>query len=64
MALFYVAFLPQFVDPTRGHVSLQLLTLGLFFNITSLAVDTSVALLASLLGTWLKRRSRAATRSA
>ena len=59
VALFYVAFLPQFVDPTRGHVALQLLILGLLFNITSLAVDTSVALLASLLGTWLKRRSRA-----
>src|SRR5205807_10299363 len=37
VALFYVAFLPQFVDPARGHVSLQLLTLGLLFNITSLA---------------------------
>ena len=60
VALFYVAFLPQFVDPTRGHVWLQLLILGLLFNGTSLAVDTSVALLASLLGTWLKRRSRGA----
>ncbi len=60
VALFYVAFLPQFVDPTRGHVPLQLLILGLLFNITSLAVDTSVALLASLLGTRLKRRLRAA----
>jgi threonine/homoserine/homoserine lactone efflux protein len=60
VALFYIAFLPQFVDPTRGPVSLQLLILGLLFNITSLAVDSSVALLASLLGTWLKRRSRAA----
>src|SRR5215470_11029049 len=60
VALFYIAFLPQFVDPTRGPVPLQLLILGLLFNITSLAVDTSVALLASLLGTWLKRRSRAA----
>jgi threonine/homoserine/homoserine lactone efflux protein len=60
VALFYLAFLPQFVDPTRGHVALQLLILGLLFNITSLAVDTSVALLASLLATWLKRRSRAA----
>ncbi len=60
VALFYVAFLPQFVDPTRGHIPLQLLILGLLFNITSLAVDTSVALLASLLGTRLKRRLRAA----
>jgi threonine/homoserine/homoserine lactone efflux protein len=60
VALFYIAFLPQFVDPTRGPVSLQLLILGLLFNITSFAVDTNVALLASLLGVWLKRHSRAA----
>lgn len=64
VALFYVAFLPQFVDPTQGHVPLQLLILGLAFNITGLAVDTSVALLASLLGSWLKRRSPAAKLSA
>ncbi len=60
VALFYLAFLPQFVDPTRGHISLQLLILGLLFNITSLAVDTSVAVLASLFGTWLKRHLGAA----
>lgn len=57
VVLFYLAFLPQFVDPARGHVPLQLLILGLLFNLTSLAVDSSVALLASLLGSWLKRRS-------
>ena len=60
VALFYLAFLPQFVDPRRGRVALELLILGLLFNLTSLAVDTSVALLASLLGSWLKHRSPAA----
>jgi threonine/homoserine/homoserine lactone efflux protein len=60
VALFYLAFLPQFVDPTRGHVALQLLMLGLLFNLTSLAVDSSVAGLSSVLGSWLKRRSPAA----
>src|SRR6184192_828100 len=27
--LFFLAFLPQFVDPTRGHVTLQILQLGI-----------------------------------
>jgi threonine/homoserine/homoserine lactone efflux protein len=60
VAFFYVAFLPQFVDQTRGHVPLQLLILGLLFNVTSLAVDSSVALLASVFGAWLKRHAGAA----
>ena len=60
VAFFYLAFLPQFVDPARGHVPLQLLMLGLLFNFTSLGVDSSVALLASVFGTWLKRHARAA----
>src|ERR1700736_1025197 len=30
-ALFFFAFLPQFVDPTRGHVAAQILFLGVLF---------------------------------
>lgn len=59
VALFYLAFLPQFVRASQGNVSLQLLILGLLFNITSLTIDTSVALLASFLSSWLKRHLRA-----
>ncbi len=60
VAFFYLAFLPQFVDQTRGHLPFQLLVLGLVFNLTGLAVDSSVALLSSLLSRWLKDRIRAA----
>ncbi|MFL5693094.1 MAG: LysE family translocator [Ktedonobacteraceae bacterium] len=60
VAFFYLAFLPQFVDQARGHVPLQLLVLGLAYNITGLAVDSSVAYLSSLLGKWLKARAGAA----
>ena len=59
VALFYVAFLPQFVDPARGYVPLQLLILGLIYNCTGLAVDSSVAFLTSFLGKWLKARAGA-----
>lgn len=57
VAIFYVVFLPQFVSQARGSVTLQLIVLGLLFNLTGLAVDTTVALLSGLLGAWLKRRA-------
>ena len=60
VAFFYLAFLPQFVDQTKGHVPLQLLILGLVYNITGLAVDSSVAYLSSFLGQWIKARLGAA----
>ena len=60
VAFFYIAFLPQFVDKAQAHIPVQLFLLGLVFNITGLAVDTSIALLASLLGTWLKGHAEAA----
>lgn len=33
VAVFFVAFLPQFVDPALGHTALQLALLGLIFNV-------------------------------
>ena len=60
VAFFYLAFLPQFVDKTQGHIPFQLLLLGLVFNVTGLGVDTAIALLASLLGAWLKSHRGAA----
>ena len=50
VAFFYLAFLPQFVDQTQGRVPLQLLVLGLVYNVTGLAVDSSVAFLPVSLG--------------
>ena len=61
VAFFYIAFIPQFTDPSKGAVSFQLLVLGALFNIVGLLVDSSIALLASFLGAWLKRSVRAAS---
>jgi threonine/homoserine/homoserine lactone efflux protein len=44
VALFILAFLPQFVDPSRGHLAEQLLFLGLLFNIGGTTVNIIVAL--------------------
>jgi len=55
-ALFFLAFLPQFVDPARGWVWLQLLTLGLLFVVMAVASDSMYALLAGSVGRWLQGR--------
>ena len=54
-ALFFLAFLPQFVDPSVGSVTLQLLTLGSMFVMMAIVTDSMYALLASTAGGWLKR---------
>jgi threonine/homoserine/homoserine lactone efflux protein len=55
-ALFFLAFLPQFVDRSKGQVSLQLLTLGCLFVAMAIVSDSMYALLASSAGQWLKSR--------
>jgi threonine/homoserine/homoserine lactone efflux protein len=54
VALFFVAFLPQFVDPSAGRVGLQLFLLGCLFNILGSCVNLAAALLASRVNTWLQ----------
>ena len=46
-AAFFLAFLPQFVDPAAGPVWLQFLLLGLVSVVLNTAVDVVVALMAS-----------------
>jgi len=54
-ALFFLAFLPQFVDPSADSVALQLLTLGGLFVMMAIMTDSMYALLASTAGSWLKK---------
>jgi threonine/homoserine/homoserine lactone efflux protein len=53
-ALFFLAFLPQFVDPARGAVTGQFFLLGCIFVLMAIVTDSMYALLASTLGGWLK----------
>ena len=48
-ALFFFAFLPQFVDPSLGRVPLQMLILGAIFTVMSVTSDSTYAMLASAL---------------
>lgn len=57
-ALFFFAFLPQFVDPTHGSVSLQILLLGLIFMGLGAITDSTYALVSSLLAGRLRESRR------
>jgi len=54
-AIFFLAFLPQFVDPGRGHVAMQVAVLGLLFTALGFVTDSCYALAAGTAGNWLKR---------
>lgn len=54
-ALFFLAFLPQFVAPANGFVSLQLLVLGLLFVLMGLVSTMAVAVGAGRVGAFLRR---------
>ena len=56
VALFFLAFLPQFVDASRGSVAGQLLLLGLLFNTSGTLVNLGVAWAASGAGRWSASR--------
>jgi threonine/homoserine/homoserine lactone efflux protein len=53
-ALFFVAFLPQFVDPSKGAIAGQMLFLGGIFVMLAVISDSMYALLAGTVGQWLK----------
>jgi threonine/homoserine/homoserine lactone efflux protein len=57
-ALFFLAFLPQFVDPAQGAVPFQIAFLGLLFTMMGLTSDGLYALVAGTAGLWVKRQSR------
>lgn len=49
-ALFFLAFLPQFADPARGPVDLQILMLGSIFILLAICNDGVIGLLSGTLG--------------
>lgn len=54
-ALFFFAFLPQFVDPALGNVSLQFMILGLIFVGLATITDSGYAIVAGTARDWLQR---------
>jgi threonine/homoserine/homoserine lactone efflux protein len=64
IAVFFLAFLPQFVDPDRGAAALQILLLGTLFTLLAVLSDGAYALLAGTLGRRLRGDRRLARRLA
>ena len=61
-ALFFVAFLPQFAEPSQGAIAGQMLVLGWIFVMLAVISDSMYALLAGTIGEWL-RGSRSVLRA-
>jgi threonine/homoserine/homoserine lactone efflux protein len=59
VSIFFLAFLPQFADPVRGPISLQMIALGGIFIIATILVFGIIALIGGALGEWLNRSERA-----
>jgi threonine/homoserine/homoserine lactone efflux protein len=57
-ALFFLAFLPQFVDLARGRAEAQILALGLLFVLLGTITDGAYALSAGTAAHWLRGRPR------
>ncbi|RTL59376.1 MAG: LysE family translocator [Sphingobacteriales bacterium] len=53
VALFFLAFLPQFIHPEKGNTAVQILLLGSWFNFSGTVVNITVAVLFGKLGNWL-----------
>jgi len=57
-ALFFLSFLPQFVDPSLGRVTLQVISLGIILACVGTTSDCAYALMAAGIGQWLRDNLR------
>ena len=57
-ALFYLSFVPQFIDPGRGSAFMQFILLGLIFNVSGNLVNFAVAVFFGRIGDWLSHHPR------
>ena len=58
VALFFLAFLPQFVNPNQGHVGLQMFTMGILFALFGVAFLSVLGVFAGGIGSWLSGQPR------
>jgi threonine/homoserine/homoserine lactone efflux protein len=58
IAVFFLAYLPQFADPATGGTALQLLALGLVFALLTLAIFSAIAVFSGTVGSWLRSRPK------
>lgn len=56
VTLFFLAFLPQFVNAKAGHVGMQMGLLGAIFMLQTVAIFSAVAVFSGWIGAWMRRR--------
>ena len=56
IAIFYFAFMPQFVSPSAAHPTLSIFALGLAFAALTFLLKAPVGLFAGVLSGWLRAR--------
>jgi threonine/homoserine/homoserine lactone efflux protein len=59
VSIFFLAFLPQFADPSRGSIVVQMLLLGGVFIVATLGVFGAISLMAGALGERFRQSTRA-----
>ncbi|WP_075258961.1 LysE family translocator [Herbaspirillum camelliae] len=59
VTLFFIAFLPQFVQREAGHEALQMLVLALVFIVQAFAIFSAIALFSGAVGAYFRRRATA-----
>lgn len=59
IAVFFLAFFPQFIDPSLGHIARQTIELAVSFIAAFLIVFIAIAYLAGILGDFLRRSDKA-----
>jgi threonine/homoserine/homoserine lactone efflux protein len=55
VAIFFLAFLPQFADPSLGAVAPQVFLLGVIFIVAALGVFGAIAFFSGFLGEWVQK---------
>ena len=62
VTLFFLSFLPQFVDTGAGHVGWQMAFLGVVFMVQSFVIFGLVAFFSGGIGNWVRQKPAIATR--
>lgn len=60
VTLFFIAFLPQFINVHAGHEAWQMLLLAVVFILQALTIFSAIAFFSGIVGAYFKRQAHAA----
>ncbi|MBI4792344.1 MAG: LysE family translocator [Deltaproteobacteria bacterium] len=58
VALFFLAFLPQFVSPQSANVAREMILLGLIFMVQGIIIFTAIGLLSGVIGAYILKKPK------